>query len=342
MALLIYTIVLFAFFFITVMILELRTWYGNEPFYSLFNWIDNNRIVFYIFCWLLGFAVIFCIYWRKLLGFISEIVNAINQLVLQDDNLINLPEELKQIEDKMNETKQNSMRNMRLAKESEQRKNDLLVYLAHDLKTPLTSVIGYLALLRDEQQISEELRERYLSIAVDKANRLEDLINEFFEITRFNLHEVTLETRQINLSMMLFQMSDEMLPLMDEKHLSIRVDIPDGIMINADSSKLARVFENLFRNAINYSYENSDILVSAVDEDTSVQVKIQNTGDTIPAQNLERIFEQFFRLDTARMTRSGGSGLGLAIARQIVELHGGTITAVSTNNITEFIVTLPK
>ena len=137
-------------------------------------------------------------------------------------------------------------------------------------------------------------------------------------------------------------MADETLPVLSEKNLTVKMDIPDGLTINADSGKLARVFDNLFRNAINYSYEATSILVSGAGSGDFITVSIQNTGDTVPAHKLERIFEQFFRLDTARATKSGGSGLGLAIARQIIELHGGTVTAASAEHLTEFIVTLPK
>jgi len=341
-ALFIYTIVLTVLFFISLTILSLRIWHGNEPFYPLLNWINHNRVVFSVFCWLSGFVVIFYSHWRKLLGFISQILDAGDQLVSQDDTLIKLPVELKQIEEKMNEAKLTAARNMRLAKEAEQRKNDLIVYLAHDLKTPLTSVIGYLTLLQDEQQISQELREKYCSVAIDKANRLEDLINEFFEITRFNLQEITLETGPISLSMMLRQMSDEMLPVVAEKRLDLQMDIPDGLMLDADSGKLARVFDNLFKNAVHYSDENTTIFISAAAFQNFITVKVRNTGETIPAQKLERIFEQFFRLDAARATKNGGAGLGLAIARQIVENHGGSITAASADGQTEFTITLPK
>lgn len=115
-------------------------------------------------------------------------------------------------------------KNAAIAKKAEKRKNDLIVYLAHDLKTPLSSVIGYLNLLKDEQQISDELREKYLSISLDKAERLEDLINEFFEITRFNLSNITLEYRMINLTRMLEQLVYEFKPMLAEKNLTCSMD----------------------------------------------------------------------------------------------------------------------
>nr|WP_313134192.1 vancomycin resistance histidine kinase VanS [Anaerocolumna sp.] len=292
-------------------------------------------------CWLLGFIVIFLIFWRKTLGYVDTIVEASNVLVEPGDNLIHLPDELKQVEDQMNQIKQQAIRNARLAKESEQRKNDLIVYLAHDLKTPLTSVIGYLNLLRDELQISEELREKYLSISLDKAERLEDLINEFFEITRFNLSNLTLELSRTNLSRMLEQIVYEFKPILDTKNLDCKLEIAPNMEIKCDINKMERVFDNLIRNAINYSFENSTIEITVTKEQDHISMSFLNHGNTISKEKLSRIFEQFYRLDTSRATKTGGAGLGLAIAKEIIELHHGTITASSENEQIEFVVWLP-
>lgn len=316
-------------------------WHTSDFLYPLFNFIDNNKTVFLIMCWLIGAVIIFIYYWRKTLSYTDTIVSSTEILVRQDDELIHLPPELREVEDKLNNLKMNAIRNARLAKESEQRKNDLIVYLAHDLKTPLTSVIGYLSLLRDEQQISEELRTKYLSISLEKAQRLEDLINEFFDITRFNLSHMTLESSKVNLSRMLEQIVYEFLPLFAEKNLQCDLRIAPNFEIRCDVQKMERVFDNLIRNAVNYSYENSEIVINVDTEGEYVRIRILNSGKTIPKESLNRIFEQFFRLDTSRATKTGGAGLGLAIAKEIVELHRGTIKARSENEKVEFTVLLP-
>ena len=213
--------------------------------------------------------------------------------------------------------------------------------LAHDLKTPLASVIGYLNLLHDERQISEELREKYLSISLNKAERLEDLINEFFEIARFNLSTITLQYSRINLTRLLEQLIYEFKPMLQEKNLSCQLSIAEDVMLRCDADKIQRVFDNLFRNAIIYSFENTAIDIVATEQADKLRISFINHGDTIPEEKLDRIFEQFYRLDTARSTKSGGAGLGLAIAKQIVELHGGTITAKSEQERDEFEVILP-
>jgi two-component system sensor histidine kinase VanS len=167
------------------------------------------------------------------------------------------------------------------------------------------------------------------------------LINEFFEITRFSLKNLTLDTARINLTRMIEQIVDEFRPLLAPKGLSCSVKVDQENIISGDANKLERVFDNLVRNAIAYSYENSEIEISAVRNEQGVTIGIRNQGDTIPEHKLNHIFEQFYRLDASRNTARGGAGLGLAIAKEIVALHQGTITASSKNGTIEFSIFLP-
>lgn len=224
---------------------------------------------------------------------------------------------------------------------AESKKNDLVMYLAHDLKTPLTSVIGYLSLLYEAPELSADQRAKYIGITLDKAYRLEELINEFFEITRFNLESITLENNRTDIGMMLSQITDEFYPMFKEKNIDYTIDLKEKIVVYADRDKLARVFDNLLKNAVNYSYENSSIQIGARIIDENLVIKFRNQCDEIPKEKLDRLFDKFFRLDSSRATSTGGSGLGLAIAKQITELHGGTIKAKSTQKYTDFTVSIP-
>lgn len=221
------------------------------------------------------------------------------------------------------------------------RKNEFVAYLAHDLKTPLTSVIGYISLLKEAPDMPEEQRAKYTGIALEKALRLESLINEFFDITRYNLHEIVLEEETFDLGYMLMQMADEFYPVLEQhgKTISIRAD--EYLPIVADSAKLARVFNNILKNAVAYSYDNTEIEIHAEKKENTIRVSVSNFGKTIPKQKLDRIFEKFYRLDDARSTNTGGAGLGLAIAKEIVAAHGGTISVTSEKQITTFTVELP-
>lgn len=227
------------------------------------------------------------------------------------------------------------------AEESEKRKNDLVVYLAHDLKTPLTSITGYLQLLQDEPEVSEETKMKYIRVAASKAERLDDLLNEFFEITRYNLTQITLEKSEINLTRMLEQIIFEFQPMLKEKNLTCDLEAPKDYLFACDSDRIQRVFDNLLRNALNYSFPSSKIQIRMKTLDNAVSVEFENEGNTIPQEKLQRIFEQFFRLDNSRGTKTGGSGVGLAIAKEIVELHGGSIRAFSENEHIRFLVILP-
>lgn len=301
----------------------------------------NNKDTLLVIGFIILIIILFYNALSKITRYLNQIADAVNQIADEGESIIILPNELKPMEDKLNQIKLTLKKREVEAKEAEQRKNDLVVYLAHDLKTPLTSISGYLSLLYDERQISEELRMKYLSIAIDKTDRLEDLINEFFEITRFNMQNIILEKTSINLSRMMEQLVDEMYPLMCDKELKVGLNIVDNVFIIGDSDKLARAFDNLLKNAINYSFVSSEIKIIMEKVADGVNIKIRNNGKPIPSHKLKDIFEKFYRLDTARTSRTGGSGLGLAIAKEILELHKGQIEAESHDEYTEFTVFLP-
>lgn len=291
---------------------------------------------------LIGCGYITYRFMRRPLDYLDEVAEAAEKLAHPTDAPIELPDNLKNVQDNLNDVREQTLKNLKTAQEAEQQKADLLVYLAHDLKTPLTSVIGYLTLIQDEPHISPELISKYTGIARKKAERLEELINEFFEITRFSTGELSLEPTNVNLSRMLMQITYEFNPILAEKELEWDLQIPPNIEVICDPDKIERAVDNLIRNAINYSYNNSAIFFSLTQTEDSVRICVQNKGRVIPPDKLERIFEQFYRLDTSRSSDTGGTGLGLAIAKRIIELHHGTITAYSADESIKFIIQLPS
>lgn len=301
----------------------------------------NNMDLFILLSILAVFLIILRIYLESFTKYFNEINRGIDAIMEENTGDIVLSSELAAMEKQINSIKHTLEQRKLAAEVAEQRKNDLVVYLAHDLKTPLTSVIGYLTLLRDENKISEELRQKYLSISLEKAEHLEDLINEFFEITRFNLSNITLEYSRVNLTRLLEQLTYEFKPMLIEKNLECVLKISPDMMMKCDVNKIQRVFDNLLRNAVNYSFDHETIYITVAQDENDISIRFTNRGNTIPKEKLERIFEQFYRLDTARSSKSGGVGLGLAIAKEIVELHHGTITARSEDETIEFEVLLP-
>ena len=311
------------------------------PLYNLMYAVRDMAILFVILLLAGGWLGVTWAFFRLYQRDLTRVVEAAGSLMDPDAAPPDLPNVLAPAEAELRLARQQVQRNAAIAREAEQRKNDLIVYLAHDLKTPLTSVIGYLTLLRDEPQISPEMRARYTGIALDKAERLEDLINEFFDITRFNLSHIELGRRPTDLTRMVEQVVSEFGPMLAEQRLTCRTDLPPRLEYSCDPDKMARVFDNLLRNACHYSYPDTEVEIAAVVESGAAVLTFRNSGRTIPPEKLDRIFEQFFRLDESRASRTGGAGLGLAIARQIVELHGGTISAESVDEHICFTVRLP-
>ena len=342
LTLLIYAVVMVILIFAARYYCGTMIWYPESRLYWFLVFIKDNLLFFSLIVFLIGWFIITYVYVSKPLAYLDELAGAAEKLVRPTGDPILLPGDLSYLEGELNRAREQALENARAAKDAEQRKNDLVVYLAHDLKTPLTSVIGYLTLLHEEKEISKETRERYISISLEKAERLEDLINEFFDITRFNLTEITLDCSRFNPARLLEQIVFEFGPMLAEKNLKCELDMRQDLTVQWDADKMQRVFDNLLRNAVNYSYPNSTIQILGTFEDGIIRIRFRNHGNTIPPEKLERIFEQFYRVDKARGSGTGGTGLGLAIAKEIVGHHNGTICAVSENEIIEFEVRIPS
>ena len=314
--------------------------YAAQKAYSII--FQQNKQLWLTTGLILLLLVIFYFALSRFTKYFHHIALGVNSLLAESDKDIQLPAELEFMEKKLNVVKNTLEKRAKDAQEAEQRKNDLVVYLAHDIKTPLTSIMGYLSLLDEAKDMPLEQKEKYVKVTLDKSYRLEQLINEFFEITRFNLQSIILDKEAINLNYMLMQLADEFYPLLAPKGQQAIVDVKEDIKVLADANKLARVFNNIFKNAIAYSDENSIINIHAEKQNDQIHISFTNKGKAIPPQKLTMIFEKFYRLDSSRSTQTGGAGLGLAIANEIVQAHGGTISAISTDEKTVFTVSLPS
>ena len=304
--------------------------------------IGNNKDFFLVIGFLCLFSLFFYAALSKMVKYLNQVETGIDNIVLDSADSIHMITELKPIETRLNEIKQILKKQEQEVIEGEKKKNDLIVFLAHDLKTPLTSIVAYLTMLGSYQDMPEEERQRYTHIALEQSIRLGELISEFFEITKFNLQDIVLEPVELNLSMMLEQLADELYGVLREKNLTCEVEAAEDMVVYGDADKLARVFDNILRNAVSYCYPNTKIRIQAEMTEEGNRIVFSNRGKQIPKEQLGTIFEKFYRLDEARHSTTGGAGLGLAIAKEIVELHGGTIWAESDDKETRFIVTLPN
>lgn len=236
------------------------------------------------------------------------------------------PEELLAFGQKLKAVRAAAYEDQQAREQAEQQKNDLVVYLAHDLKTPLTSVIGYLTLLEEAPDLPAEQRAKYVGIALKKAYRLEMLVNEFFDVTRLNLRTALPEKTSVNLTVLLLQMGEELYPLWEEHSLTFLPRVEGDLTVQADRELLVRVLDNLFRNAAIYGLPHTQVICRAYREGEKVHILLSNACEELSPQQMNRLFEKFYRPDTARRSNAG-AGLGLAIAKEIMETLGGSVSA---------------
>ena len=314
----------------------------NEAFWFYHSNFRQNKSAFFAVAIVLIFLVLLRLLFMWFTRYLESINQGIDKLLADDNEPLKLLPEMEPMEMKLNSVKRTLWQRKQDSLLAEQRKNELVMYLAHDIRTPLTSVIGYLNLLEEAQGMPPEQQAKYLRITLDKANRLERMVNEFFEITRYNSQQISLSETSIDLYYMLVQIIDEHSPALSAHGNTVVQDADEELHLLGDSEKLARVFNNLLKNAVAYSYPDTEILISAKKVEGIAVISFENRGKTIPAPQLKNIFQKFCRLDDARESYTGGTGLGLAIAREIVLLHGGTIEASSFEERIIFTVRLPK
>lgn len=314
----------------------------NEAFWFYHSNFRQNKSAFFAVAIVLIFLVLLRLLFMWFTRYLENINQGIDKLLADDNEPLKLLPEMEPMEMKLNSVKRTLWQRKQDSLLAEQRKNELVMYLAHDIRTPLTSVIGYLNLLEEAQGMPPEQQAKYLRITLDKANRLERMVNEFFEITRYNSQQISLSETSIDLYYMLVQIIDEHSPALSAHGNTVVLDADEELHLLGDSEKLARVFNNLLKNAVAYSYPDTEILISAKKVEGIAVISFENRGKTIPAPQLKNVFQKFCRLDDARESYTGGTGLGLAIAREIVLLHGGTIEASSFEERIIFTVRLPK
>ena len=316
--------------------------HSQEEALDLYQQIIRNNKPFILNCAMLVLMLAaFYLAMGRFTRWLDQIGRATRRIVNESGEEIKLPRELSPVEEDLRAIQRQLRSREEEARENEARKRDLVAFLAHDLKTPLTSVVGYLTLLRDRPDMDPEQRAKYTGIALDKAERLEELLGEFFDITRMDLEGGADSGETVQLTMLLEQLADEFYPLFAEKDLKCDAQIAPRLTVSGDPDKLARVFDNVLRNAVSYSTPGGQVDILAQAQGRSAEITIRNQGLEIPEGELSNIFEKFYRLDAARSSRTGGAGLGLAIAKEIVELHGGTIRCESNGALTSFIISLP-
>lgn len=298
---------------------------------------------FSIFIAVILFIIYFLLLTKKFIRYIREISEGINQISQGNlDNRINIrnEDEFAYLANKLNLMADNIKGIMENERQIENSKNELITSVAHDLRTPLTSIIGYLDLV-SSKELDQETQERYISIAYNKSKRLENLIEDLFTYTKFNFGEIKANYNEVDMVKLINQLLDEFYPSFAEYQLEYQfVAKYSHAVIRADGDLLARAFANLISNAIKYGREGGKIRIELAKTECGVMITVINYGDIIPKNDLERIFQRFYRVETSRSSETGGSGLGLAIALSIIRMHNGNIVVKSDKEGTVFTIDL--
>ncbi|KRL63346.1 sensor histidine kinase [Lactobacillus psittaci] len=249
---------------------------------------------------------------------LQKVIDSINFLV---DSTVNAMDEERQIE---------------------KSKDDLITNVSHDIRTPLTSIIGYLGLLKTDHSLNPN-QVKYVDIAYNKAEQMKALANDLFDYTTLNSAKTKIKLVPLHLNSMLEQVAAGFELEAEAKKIDLQTKCsPIDLTIDADAEKLVRVFNNLISNAFKYGHDASFIRIAAKKLDTrKVELRVENDGEKIPASSLNKIFERFYRVETSRNTNTGGTGLGLAIVKEVVDLHHGSIRCESDDHLTSFIITFP-
>ena len=334
---------------------------------TVYNLVKSFKIPFAVGVFLIGVVVVMWLVLRRSLGAFDTLFGAMESVLLKRDAQPDLPRELEPTSRALEAIRRENESNELVARAAEQRKNELVAYLAHDIRTPLTSVVGYLTMLQESPDMPMEQRARYAGIALDRAQRLEGMLEEFFEITRYNLQSIPIERERFDAGMLCRQVADEFFPTAETRGIAVKVDAASPLLVFADPGKVSRVLNNLLKNAVSYADEDTEVHVRAfvreqndaawdglagaaqggLSHDASgnsprvLVIEVENQGKEISPEHLQSIFEKFYREDASRGTKAGGAGLGLAIAREIARAHGGDLTASSQAGKTVFTLAIP-
>ena len=256
--------------------------------------------------------------------------------------IIERQDEIGEIAGRINEMTEQINQLITSERDALQSNKDLIACVAHDLRTPITSVKGYLDLALDTKHYDLEQRQKYVRIAQTKANRLEYLIHDLFNYTKLTSGEITLHRSKIDLVQLVEQMVEEFYPLFQEEELECTTKYNISYLeMNMDGELIARAVQNLLSNAIKYGKDGKHVYVELECLEQEVQIRVTNYGLVIPEESIKHLFDKFYRVERSRNVKTGGAGLGLNIAQEIVHLHGGRIQVTSGASGTCFTIALP-
>ncbi|AUX11145.1 two-component sensor histidine kinase [Latilactobacillus sakei] len=353
------TVILLLLLNLSIMVL-LQQAILNNPQLRGGVWMIKNAIAigpngWHIWSWqnwfviLMGIADVLVVYWRLIRRYHQmQMWHVIGELhYIADGHLehrINLRvnRDLQRVIDSVNTLVDSTVRSMEEERKIEKSKDELITNVSHDLRTPLTSIIGYLGLIEDNQYQTKDELTKYTHTAYVKAQQMKVLVEDLFEYTKVRQTSTPIAKTTFDMEQMLEQLAASFELEAQKKNMQITVKCqPTPLMMEADTEKLGRVFNNLIANALKYGKGGKQIILSAEKVGQEAIIKVSNDGQQIPSDSLNQLFDRFYRVEASRSQETGGTGLGLAITQSIVALHGGYIYADSTPELTSFVIHLP-
>ena len=313
------------------------------------HWNRDTIMVIMFIILLLGFLLFifyFLILTRRITKDMSYISNCISDIASGSMETkitgINREDEIGEIVLQVNRMHYEIERLMKSEREALQANKDMITCVAHDLRTPLTSIIGYLQLATDVKKYTVEDRQKYANIAMRKADRMQGLIEELFNYTKLMSGEITVHRSDIDIVKLVVQMTEEFYPIFMENNLeyTLKQNV-NSLIMNVDGELIARAVSNLIGNAVKYGRDGKAVHIELEKYNTELQIRVINFGLVIPEESIEHIFDKFYRVESSRSVQTGGTGLGLNIAQEIAILHGGKITVQSSVKGTCFTIALP-
>lgn len=315
---------------------------------NIFKFFDSTIgvIPISIIIGLVLFIIFFFIFTKKSIYYLEEINLGLKLIAggnLNNKIPIRTEDELGQLASNINSMSQHLKKSIEEERNADKTKNELITNVSHDLRTPLTSIIGYLGLISNDEYKDEVSLRYYIDIAYNKSLELQSLIDELFEFTKISYGGIKLNKEKIDIGQLIEQLVEEFIPTLNNAGVECRItSANEKSIIMGDGNLLVRVFENLLSNAIRYGRDGKYIDIEILGDKDNITINMINYGDDIPKLDLPHIFERFYKVDKSRAKTDYGTGLGLAIAKSIIELHEGDIAVYSQNRKTEFKVRLDK
>ena len=319
----------------------------GDTYYVIRQFIRNNigDLNAFLILFLPLFFIAFLLITKRYTKIFSSISGSILRIAEGDFNThipVKRNDEIGQIAKNVNRAADQLKQAVETGRYATSSKDRLIVDIAHDLRTPLTSISGYLDLIINKENLPPDKAKHYAEIAYNKSLQMEHLISELFNYTKLNFGDGNISKERIDLAYLIRQMFEEFMPIFQSNGLSGRLNIKDEpLFIEADGNMIARVFDNIITNAIRYGSDGKYVDIELFRDSDEAIARVINYDSLISEEDLPNIFETFYRADKSRSSKeSAGSGLGLAIAKNIIDLHGGSISVQSSLEKTCFEIRL--